>query len=217
MDKSLVQKERIQSLGEEIANSVSHGIGFLIAIVVSPVLIFYAAKYGSAIGIVGVSVFSFSMVMLYIVSTLYHSLSRNKAKRVFQILDHCVIFLMIAGTYTPFTLSVLEGSLGWALFGLTWGLAVAGIVFQCVGGVKQKKLTMILYLIMGWLIIIAMKPLLINLPLWGLFWLLIGGFAYTAGAGFYAAKKVRYAHFVWHLFVIAGSSCHYIAVLRYAI
>lgn len=217
MGKQIGQKERIQSLGEEIANSISHGVGFLLAVVVSPILIIYAVKHGSATGIVGASIFSFSMVMLYIVSTLYHSFPRNKAKRVFQILDHSVIFLMIAGTYTPFTLSVLEGSLGWTLFGLAWSLAVVGIIFQCAGGVKQKKLTMILYLIMGWLIIIAVKPLLLNLPLWGLFWLLIGGFAYTAGVGFYAAKKVRYAHFVWHLFVIVGSSCHYIAVLRYAI
>lgn len=217
MNNKIVTEERIQSLGEEIANSVSHGVGFIVAVAIASILIFSAAKQGSASGIVGASIFSFSLVMLYIVSTIYHSLARNKAKRIFQILDHIVIFLMIAGTYTPFTLSVLQGSLGWTLFGIVWGLASVGIIFQCFGGVKRKKLTTILYLVMGWIIIFALKPLLINMPLWGLFWLLIGGFAYTVGVGFYAAKKVKYAHFVWHLFVILGSLCHSIAVLRYAV
>ena len=217
MNNKIVSKERIQSLGEEIANSVSHGVGFIAAVIISSILIVSAARHSSAAGIVGVCVFSFSLVMLYIVSTLYHSLARNKAKRIFQILDHIVIFLMIAGTYTPFTLSVLKGSLGWTLFGIVWGLAFAGIIFQCFGGVKKKKLTTILYLAMGWLIILAVKPLLINMPFWGLFWLFLGGFAYTAGVGFYAAKRVRYAHFVWHLFVIMGSLCHSIAILRYAV
>lgn len=217
MDKPIVQKERIQSLGEEIANSVSHGIGFIAAVIISPILIISAVQNGSAAGVVGASVFSFSLVMLYIVSTLYHSLARNKAKRVLQVLDHIVIFLMIAGTYTPFTLSVLKGSLGWTLFGIVWGLAFMGIIFQCFGGVKKNKLTVFLYLAMGWLIIFAVKPMLVNMSLWGFFWLLIGGFAYTVGVGFYAAKKVKYAHFVWHLLVIVGSSCHSIAVLRYAV
>lgn len=217
MDISILKNERIQSLGEEIANSVSHGIGFIAAIVISPMLIVSAVKEGGATEIVGASIFSFSLIMLYIVSTLYHSLARNRAKRIFQILDHIVIFLMIAGTYTPFTLSVLKGSLGWTLFGIVWGLAFVGIIFQCFGGVNKKKLTTFLYLAMGWLIIFAVKPMLISIPLWGFFWLLVGGFAYTVGVGFYAAKKVRYAHFVWHLFVIIGSSCHSIAVLRYAV
>lgn len=217
MDTQHVPKNRIQSLGEEIANSVSHGVGFLAAVICSPILIFSAVQRGDAAGIVGASIFSFSLVMLYITSTLYHSLARNKAKRVFQILDHIIIFLLIAGTYTPFTLGVLRGALGWTLFGLVWGLALVGILLQCVEGAGHKMLSMILYLAMGWLIIIAVKPLLLNMPFWGLFWLVAGGIAYTAGVGFYAAKKVRYAHFVWHLFVIAGSACHFIAVLRYAV
>lgn len=217
MNNKTARKERIQSSGEEIANSVSHGVGFIISIAIASILLFSAARQGSVYGIVGAGIFSFSLVMLYIVSTIYHSLPRNKAKRIFQILDHIVIFLMIAGTYTPFTLSVLQGSLGWTLFGIVWGLAFAGIIFQCLGGVKKKRLTTILYLAMGWIIILALKPLLINMPLWGFFWLLMGGLAYTIGVGFYAARKVRYTHFVWHLFVILGSSCHSIAVLRYAI
>ena len=217
MVETILNKERIQSQGEEIANSVSHGIGFIAAIVISPILIISAVRHGSNAGVVGVSVFSFSLIMLYIVSTLYHSLARNKAKRVFRVLDHIVIFLMIAGTYTPFTLSVIKGSLGWTLFGLVWGLAFAGIIFQCFGGIKKGKLSVLLYLAMGWLIIFAVKPLLIKMPLWGFYWLLGGGLAYTVGVVFYAAKKMRYSHFIWHLLVIVGSSCHSIAVLRYAV
>jgi hemolysin III len=214
--KSLVSEERAQSLGEEIANSVSHGVGFLAALAASPVLIFSAVQHDSSAGIVGASVFAFTMVLLYITSALYHTLARNKAKRVFQVLDHGAIFLLIAGTYTPFTLGVLRGAWGWTLFGIVWGLAVVGVVLQSIGGAKYQRLSTILYLAMGWLIIIAVKPLWLNMPSWGLFWLLAGGAAYTAGVGFYAANRVRYAHFIWHLFVIAGTACHFIAVLRYA-
>jgi hemolysin III len=213
MVKTVVPKERIQSLGEEIANSISHGVGFLAAAVGSPILIVSAVKGGSAASIVGASIFSFSLIMLYVVSTLYHSLARNKAKRVFRILDHVIIFLLIAGTYTPFTLGVLRGAMGWTLFGLVWGLAVVGVVFQCLGGIRHKKLSMILYLAMGWLVIVAIKPLVLNTPLWGLFWLVAGGVAYSAGVGFYIAKKLPYGHFVWHLFVLMGSSFHFAAVL----
>jgi hemolysin III len=216
MAKSLVSEERAQSLGEEIANSVSHGVGFLAALAASPVLIFSAVQHDSSAGIVGASVFAFTMVLLYITSALYHTLARNKAKRVFQVLDHGAIFLLIAGTYTPFTLGVLRGAWGWTLFGIVWGLAVVGVVLQSIGGAKYQRLSTILYLAMGWLIIIAVKPLWLNMPSWGLFWLLAGGAAYTAGVGFYAANRVRYAHFIWHLFVIAGTACHFIAVLIYA-
>ena len=216
MAKSLTSQERTQSLGEEIANSVSHGVGLLAAIAASPVLIISAIQRDSVAGIVGASVFAFTMVLLYTTSTLYHALARNRAKRVFRVLDHNAIFLLIAGTYTPFTLGVLRGAWGWTLFGLVWSIAVVGVVLKSVGGVKHKKLSTILYIAMGWLAIIAVKPLWLNMPPWGLFWLLAGGVAYTGGAGFYAAKRMRYAHFVWHLFVIAGTACHFIAVLRYA-
>ena len=143
-------------------------------------------------------------------------LANNKAKRIFQVLDHGAIFLLIAGTYTPFTLGVLRGAWGWTLFGIVWGTAVAGIVLQSVGGLRYRKHSTALYLVMGWLIIVAVKPLVLNVPPWGLFWLLAGGVAYSAGIGFYAAKRMRYAHFIWHLFVIAGTACHFIAVWRYA-
>jgi len=217
MTKSFASQERAQSLGEEIANSVSHGVGFLAAVAVSPVLLVSAVRHGSSAGVVGASIFVFTMALLYITSTLYHALPRNKAKRVFHILDHGAIFLLIAGTYTPFTLRVLRGTLGWTLFGLVWGIAVVGVVLKSIGGVRCQRLSTILYLAMGWLIIIAAKPLWHNMPSWGLFWLVAGGAAYTAGVGFYAAKRIRYAHFVWHLFVIAGTACHFIAVLKYAV
>jgi len=216
MVKALALQERTQSLGEEIANSVSHGVGLLAAVATAPVLVLSAVQHDGAARIVGASVFAATMVLLYLTSTLYHALPRNRAKRVFQVLDHAAIFLMIAGTYTPFTLGVLRGTWGWTLFGLVWGLALAGVVLTAVGGVRYPKLSTCLYLAMGWLILVAVKPLWLGVPSWGLFWLLAGGIAYTVGVVFYAAKRVRFSHFVWHLFVITGTACHFIAVLRFA-
>jgi hemolysin III len=209
-------RERTQSPREEIANSVSHGVGLLAAVAATPVLLLSAARHGGAARIAGASVFAAAMVLLYLVSALYHALPANRAKHVFQVLDHAAIFLMIAGTYTPFTLGVLRGAWGWTLFGLVWGLALAGLVLTAAGGVRYPKLRTSLYLAMGWLIIIAVKPLWLRMPSEGLFWLVGGGIAYTVGVVFYAARGVRYSHFVWHLFVIAGTACHFIAVLRFA-
>jgi hemolysin III len=217
MIKAQASHERTQSPGEEIANSVSHGVGFLTAVSSAPVLVLSAVRHGGVARIVGASVFAATMVLLYLTSTLYHALPRNRAKRVFQVLDHAAIFLMIAGTYTPFTLGVLRGTWGWTLFGLVWGLALAGVVLTAAGGLRYPKIRTGLYLAMGWLILIAIKPLWLRVPSWGLFWLLAGGAAYTVGVVFYAAKRVRYSHFVWHLFVIMGTACHFIAVLRFAV
>jgi hemolysin III len=216
MSKTRASQERTQSPGEEIANSVSHGVGLLAAVAAAPVLVYSAVQSGGAARIAGASVFAASTVLLYSISTLYHALRRDRPKRIFRILDRAAIFLMIAGTYTPFTLGVLRGPWGWTLFGLVWGLALAGVVQTAVGGIRHPKFSTALYLAMGWLIIIAIKPLWLSVPPWGLFWLSAGGIAYTAGVAFYAAKRVRYSHFVWHLFVIAGTACHFIAVLRYA-
>ncbi|MFA6147055.1 MAG: hemolysin III family protein [bacterium] len=209
-------RDRAQSLGEEIANSVSHGVGLLASLVVAPVLVLSAVRHGGAARIAGASVFAAAMVLLYLASTLYHALPGNRAKRVLQVLDHAAIFLMIAGTYTPFTLGVLRGTWGWTLLGLVWSLALAGVVLTAIGGVRYPKLTTWLYLAMGWLILVAIKPLWLRMPSEGLLWLFAGGFAYTVGVVFYAAKRVRYTHFVWHLFVVAGTACHFIAVLRFA-
>jgi hemolysin III len=208
-------QERPQSLGEEIANSVSHGLGLTAALAALPVLVIAAQQRGAA-AIVGASVFGTTMVLLYLASTLFHALPVCRAKRAFQILDHAAIYLLIAGTYTPFTLGVLRGDWGWALFGLVWGLAVAGIVFKALGGVRYTTLSTWLYLAMGWVVLIATKAVWTLVAAWGLFWLIAGGVAYTAGAVFFMAERVRYFHFVWHLFVVAGTACHFIAVLRYA-
>ena len=211
-----MQEERPQSLGEEVANSVSHGVGLSAAAAAFPVLVMAAQQRGDTAGIVGASVFATTMVLLYLASTLFHALPRCRAKRVFQILDHSAIYLLIAGTYTPFTLGVLRGDWGWTLFGLVWGMAIVGTALKALGGVRYTTLSTWTYLAMGWLVVIAAKTVWTLVPGWGLFWLIAGGAAYTAGAGFFMAERIRYFHFVWHLFVVAGTACHFIAVLRYA-
>ena len=201
---------------EEIANSVSHGLGVLLAIAAVPVLVVGAVRRGTAADIVGASVFGAAMVLMYLASTLYHALPPGRAKRIFRVLDHSAIFLMIAGTYTPFTLGVLFGGWGWTLFGLVWGVAAAGIVLKAVAGIRFKVFSTLLYIAMGWLMVIAIKPLLSGMEPAGLLWLLAGGLAYTLGTAVYAIKGVRYSHFVWHLFVQTGSACHFVAVLGYS-
>jgi hemolysin III len=208
--------ERLPSLGEEIANSVSHGVGFLAAVVATPFLLLAAARRGGSSAIVGASVFAATMLVLYLASTIYHALPKNKAKRLFRILDHGAIFLLIAGTYTPFTLGVLRGNWGWALFGVVWGLAVLGVTLKSVAGVRYLRLSTGLYVGMGWLALIAIRPLWLHVPVAGWLWLIAGGLAYTCGIAFYAAERVRYSHLVWHLFVLAGTVCHFFAVLWYA-
>lgn len=208
--------ERPQSLGEEIANSVSHGVGLLAALAAFPVLVVNALRHESAAAIVGASVFATTVVLLYLSSTLFHAVSAPRAKRVLQILDHSAIYLLIAGTYTPFTLGVLRGPWGWTLFGLVWGIAATGTALKAVGGVRYNGISTLIYVAMGWLIVIAADPAWHLVPKWGLAWLLAGGIAYTAGALFFMAERIRYFHFVWHLFVVAGTACHVVAVLRYA-
>ncbi len=207
---------KAQTIGEEIANSLSHGVGLLAAVAAVPVLVLAAIQREGAPGIVGASVFGTTMVLMYLASTLYHTWPRSRAKRVFQILDHGAIFLLIAGTYTPFALGVLSGAWGWTILGLEWGLAIFGVVLKVFWGVRYPRLSMCLYLAMGWLVLIAVRPLSLSMPMWGLFWLLTGGIAYTVGVAFYAARSVHYSHFVWHLFVMVGTGCHFIAVLWYA-
>lgn len=216
IDAVTEQKGHDQSIGEEIANSLSHGLALLAALVAFPFLVIAAARHGNAANIVGASVFAATLVLLYLASTLYHALPDNRAKQIFRILDHGAIYLLIAGTYTPFTLGVLRGPWGWSLFGIQWGLAVLGIVLKSVGGLRYAKWSVAVYLAMGWLVLIAVGPLMDHVAPWGLFWLVAGGLAYTLGVVFYALERLRYFHFIWHLFVIAGSACHFIAVLWYA-
>lgn len=206
----------VQSIGEEIANSVSHGIGLVAALAATPLLIL-AAIPGGAGSIVGASIFAATVVALYLASTLYHALPGARAKRVFRVLDHGAIFLLIAGTYTPFTLGVLRGGWGWSLFGAVWGLAVAGVVFRSIVGIRYPAIRTTIYVAMGWLVVIAIRPLWQRMPLEGFLWLLAGGLAYTGGVAFYASRRLRYAHFAWHLCVLAGTTCHFLAVFWYAV
>jgi len=216
VDQTAARGKRAQSPEEEIANSVSHGLGLLAALVAAPVLIAEASHRDGEAGVIGAAVFAATVVLLYLTSTIYHALPPTPAKRVFRVLDHGAIFLLIAGTYTPFTLGVLHGAWGWSLLGLAWSIALVGIVFEALAGFRHPRLSLGLYLAMGWVALVAVKPLWLLLPTAGFLWLVAGGIAYTAGVAFYAADRVRYSHFVWHLFVLAGTGCHFIAVLRYA-
>ena len=216
MNELLPGHERSQSPGEEIANSVSHGIGLLAAVTAVPFLLLTAVRRGDVWTTVGASVFSGSVVLLYLTSTLYHALSEYRVKRVFQVIDHCAIYFLIAGTYTPFTLGILRGAWGWTLFGLVWVFAIFGVVLKGVRGMKHPNLSMALYLGMGWLALIAVRPLWTRIHVQGFVLIGAGGLAYTAGVAFYAAEHRRYSHFVWHLFVLAGTCCHFFAVLWYA-
>ena len=207
---------RTQSLGEEIANSISHGLGLVAALIASPFLILVAARKGEPLSIVAVSIFATTMILLYLSSMMYHCLPRKRGKGLFALFDHIAIFLLIAGTYTPFALSVLRGTLGWTLFGLIWGAALIGIVTKVVPRFRHPKLSLALYLGLGWMIVPALRPLYEHLQFNGMLWLVGGGLAYTVGVIFYVAKA-KYSHFVWHLFTIAGTSCHFVAVLWYVV
>ncbi|HEX9730001.1 MAG TPA: hemolysin III family protein [Gemmatimonadales bacterium] len=204
-----------QSVGEEIANSVSHGVGVVAAVVAAPFLILAAIPHGAA-NIVGVSIFAASMAVLYLASTLYHAFPESRTKHVLRVIDHGAIFLLIAGTYTPFTLGVLRGAWGWSLFGTVWGLAAVGIIFKVLRGVRYPVVSTVVYVAMGWLVVVAVQPLWQRMAPAGLTWLAAGGLAYTGGVGFYGMKRVRYAHFLWHLCVLTGSVCHFFAVIGYA-
>jgi hemolysin III len=208
--------ERKQTLGEEIANCVTHGIGLIAALIASPFLIITSIQSGSISAIIGASVFSATMVLVYFTSTLYHSLPAGKVKRRVRIIDHSAIFLLIAGTYTPFTLGVLSGNWGTILLISEWLLAAVGITLHARSGIRHRKIETFLYLLMGWLILIAIKPLLIIMPIAGLILLFAGGCSYTIGIPFYTARHTRYSHFIWHLFVLCGTVCHYIAVMHYS-
>lgn len=217
MDTLPVKFSREQSRPEEIANSLSHGAGIVAALVGVPILLVHAARHGDAAFIVGTSIFSATIFLLYVSSTIYHALPAGKAKRVFRVLDHSMIYLLIAGTYTPFTLGILGGAWGWTLFGVIWGLAGVGVALKASGNASNAIFSTTLYLLMGWVVVIALEPLVARVPTSGLLWLLAGGLSYTAGVLFFAiGLKLRYGHLIWHCFVLAGTVCHYLAVLWYA-
>lgn len=209
--------DRQQTRAEEVANSLSHGFGLLAALVSAPILIYATANRGSVAHIVGACVFSLTMALLYLSSTLYHAVPHSRAKRVLAKVDHCAIYLFIAGSYTPFALGVLNGAWGWSLFGAIWALAAFGLVMKISDRLSHPLLSTGLYLAMGWLVLVAAVPLLERVSVNGVMWLVAGGLAYTGGVVFFLTdSRVRFGHFIWHLFVMTGTACHYFAVLWYS-
>jgi len=210
-------QDRPQTQGEEIANSVSHGVGLVAALASAPVLIATVAKTGSYVNVAGATVFALTTVLLYCASTLYHAVSRERVKALLRKLDHGAIFLLIAGTYTPFTLGPLKGPLGWTLFGVVWTLAVIGVMLKAFDRIEHPIASLGMYLVMGWLCVVAIEPVLQHIAPAGLLLLGGGGASYMAGVAFFTVdSRVRYGHFIWHLFVLAGTCCHFFAVLGYA-
>ncbi len=199
---------------EEIANSVTHGVGLLLSLAGFVVLLVFAILRGTASHIVACSIYGATLICLYAASTLYHAVISPRLKRALKICDHSAIYLLIAGTYTPFLLLNLRGAWGWSLFGVVWGLAFAGILLKFWFIDHFEYLSTAVYVAMGWLVIIAAKPVLAHVSTPNLLWLLAGGLLYTSGVIFYIWKRLPYGHVIWHLFVLGGSACHYVAILR---
>lgn len=205
------------TLGEEIFNSISHGVGVLVGISALVLLIVFSCIKGSGYSLAAGIVYGVSLIVLYSMSMVYHIVQGEKAKAVLRIFDHCSIFVLIAGTYTPYMLVSLEKPLGWVMFGIIWGMAVFGILLNALNLEKFKKISMVCYIVMGWAIIFTIKPILEAIALPGFLLLLLGGIIYTAGIFFYRAKNHKYMHSVWHLFVLGGSICHYLSILLYVV
>ena len=211
-EEILTPGHREQSLGEEIANSISHGIGAALSVAGLVLLVVFSALFGDAWRVVSFSIYGSTLVILYLMSTLYHGFTNPRLKRFFRILDHVSIYLLIAGTYTPIALVSMRGPWGWTIFGLIWGMAIAGIISKFFIIDKLKYLSVVFYIAMGWLIVIALKPMIEMVPSNMIFWMVIGGLSYTFGVIFYAMKKMPYHHAVWHLFVLGGSVCHFLGI-----
>lgn len=200
---------------EETLNIISHGFGLLLSVCALVLLVVRSANYGSSWHIVSFSIFGTSLILLYTASTLYHNAKRETLRKKLNVLDHASIYVLIAGTYTPFTLVTLNGTMGWVLFGVTWGLAFIGVVLKIFFTGKYNKISTITYVLMGWIIVFGIKTLINNLPAEGLYWLFAGGLAYTIGAILYSIKKIKFNHAIFHLFVLAGSFCHFISIYFY--
>ena len=212
-----IEAENRYTRGEEVANTVSAAVGLVLSLGVSPFLMLAALRSAQPWASVSAAIFLASVLVLYLTSTIYHALAPGRAKRIVRILDHSAIFVLIAGTYTPFALGPLAADGGLALVIIEWTMAVLGITFKLAGGIRYKRLSNLIYLCMGWLGILWIRPFIENATWQGFLWVLAGGLAYTVGVAFYAAKNKTYMHFIWHLFVFAGSFCHTVAVWRYAI
>jgi hemolysin III len=205
--------QQVYTTGEEIANSVTHGLGAALGVAGLVVLVTLASLRGDPWQVVSFSIYGASLILLYLCSTLYHGLTDPGAKKRFKFLDHASIYLLIAGTYTPFTLVSIRGGWGWALFGVIWGLAILGILFKIRNTGRWGKISAAVYVLMGWLCVVALHRMIAEVPRAGLVWLFVGGLLYTGGLVFYGWKKLPYNHAVWHLFVLGGSICHFFAIL----
>lgn len=217
MSKEKQKEKRNLGIAEEIANSVTHGVGVGLSIAGLIVLVILAVLNGDVWHVVSVSIYGTSLVLLYLASTIYHSVLNPKAKRMMKVVDHAAIYLLIAGTYTPFMLVNLRGPWGWSLLGTIWGLALVGIVFKLFFIGRFERLSLTIYLLMGWMCVVAAKPMITEIPTGGLIWLAVGGVFYSLGVIFYRWEVLRYNHAIWHLFVLAGSISHYIAILLYVL
>lgn len=212
----IIEKKRY-TVGEEIFSAVSHGIGAGLSVAALVTMIVRAARSGDGYAIIAAAIFGAALVILYTMSTLYHALTPVGAKKIFRIFDHAMIFLLIAGTYTPYLLVTMRGTVGWILFCILWALTAIGIVFDAIMLERFHKIEMVLYVAMGWCIVVASKTLVASLAPGGLILLLAGGVLYTLGIIFYSRKKIRYMHSIWHLFVLAGSILHYFSVYLYVL
>ncbi|HMA61900.1 MAG TPA: hemolysin III family protein [bacterium] len=201
------------NLKEEIASSITHGVGVALAVAALVILVVFASIQGNPWKIVSFSIYGASMILLYMASTFYHAFQKPGVKNIFKIFDHASIYILIAGTYTPFTLVTIRGGWGWSIFGIIWGLAITGVVFKVLFIHRFKLVSTLLYVLMGWFIVIAMKKVIANLDTMGLIWLIIGGVSYTGGVFFYLNDKIKFNHAIWHLFVLGGSICHFFAIL----
>jgi len=202
---------------EEKTNIISHAVGLILSIVVLVLMVVRANLYGNAWHIVSVSIFGFSLIALYAASTFYHSAKDPKLRSRMRILDHATIYILIAGTYTPFTLITLNGTIGWMIFAASWGMALTGVILKLFFTGKYNVVSTLMYVFMGWIIVFAIKPLINNLPADGLFWLFAGGIAYTTGAILYSIKKIKFNHAIFHFFVLLGSFCHFVSVYSYVL
>lgn len=208
---------RPYSLAEEVASSVTHGLGVILSITALIVLATLAARSGDTWRLVSFSIYGSTLIIMYLSSALYHSFQKPEVKKVLRYLDHSAIYLLIAGTYTPFTLVTLRGPWGWTIFGLVWSFAFVGLLMTVMGAGRSRLLASLIYIGMGWIIVIAIKPLVETIPPGGLAWLVAGGLFYTLGVIFYVWKKLPFNHAIWHLFVLGGSLCHFLAILLYVL
>ena len=202
---------------EEKINILSHAVGFIFSIVALVLLVTHATQHGDVWHIVSFSIFGASLIILYAASSFYHSAKKSELRSRLNIIDHASIYVLIAGTYTPFTLVTLKGTIGWVIFGISWGLALTGIILKFFFTGKYNLMSTIMYVLMGWVIVFAIKPLINNLPLAGLLWLVAGGISYTIGAILYGIKKIKFNHAIFHMFVLMGSFCHFMSVYFYVL